>query len=425
MADTKGNDPNAGPGKPDDTKSGPIKPPVLDLTARESASGAKPDPKAEAKPASAIPPGAKPADKPVRAAAPAEPSFPLGATIAGGVLGLAAAYGLALGGLWPAPPPPAAPAAVADPRLAQFAAAIPELETVTRTTQSELAAVNQRIAALETAEPAAVPPPQEAPRAAAPTQPTPAPAVDLRAIEAELAALQSRVEALPTDAPPPVDVEALNGDIAGLGSRLDELAARLGTAEAGLRTLDTTVSQTTAALAEQPDDIGAVLQLPLILSGLETAFANGRPYETELASLRAASPSTQPPTSVANAAPTGLPRPDLIQQRFGEVLPTILAGRPADPDAQWTNGALDWFASAIALRPTGELPGDAPQAIASRLEGAIARRDFAAAKTLFDALPEPMRSAADDVPAMVAAQADAAQFLQTVRTEALAGEAAQ
>ena len=430
MADTKGNDPKAGPDKPDENKSGAVKPPVLDLTARESTPGdrgptkpeQKPESKLEQKPAGIIPPGAKPTSKPAPPAAKTEAGFPIGATIAGGVLGLAAAYGLALGGLWPTQP---APAPAADPRIQQFATAIPELETVTQTTQSELAAVNQRIAALENTPPAAPAPAEPPANAAALTAAEPAPPVDLSPIEAEIAALQSRVDALPTETIPPLDVEALNGDIADLGTRLDELAARLGTAEAGLRTLDTTVSQTSAALAQQPSDIGAVLQLPLVLSGLETAFANGRPFETELASLRAASPKTQPPLSVANAAATGLPRPDLIQQRFAEVLPAIIAGRPADPNAQWQDGALDWFASAIALRPTGELEGDTPQAITSRLESAIARRDFGAAKTLFDDLPAAMRAAAGDVPTMVAAQADAAAFLADVRTQALSGEAAQ
>jgi hypothetical protein len=431
MADTKGENPNAGPGKPDETRSGAVKPPVLDLTARESAITGKPDikteTKPEAKPASAVPPAGKPAEKPARPAPEPERGFPVGATIAGGLLGLTAAYGLALGGLWPMQPAPPAPAPVADPRLAQFATAIPELETVTQTTQSELAALNQRIASLEEAEAAPAPAPEVAAvEAPAPAQPAPAaPPVDLSGIEADIAALQSRIDAIPAEPPQPVDVEGLTGEITGLGSRLDELAARLGTAEANLRTLDTTVSETSAALAEQPADIGAVLQLPLVLSGLETAFATGRPFETELASLRAASPDVEPPTGIANSAATGLPRPDLIAQRFDEVLPAIIAGRPADPDAQWQQGAMDWFASAIALRPTGEMEGDSPEAITSRLESAIDRRDFAAAKTLFDALPQPMRAAAGDVPAMVAQQAEAAQFLQTVRQQALTGGAAQ
>ena len=416
MADPTGNDPKATPGKtaanpaaakPEPTKSAAVKPPVLDRTAREAGAGAKkPEPPRE--------PADKPAAESVRetpkpspaaSAPPQRAASPILPAIAGGVLGLAAAYGLAWFGLWPTTP---APAPIADPRISQFASAIPELETVSSTTQSELATLTRRVAGLESNRPAAAGEP-----------------IDLAPVETELAALSQRLDTLanaPAAAGNSGDVEGLRTELAGLVTRLDELGARLGSAEANLRNLDGTVSQTSAALASQPSDIGAVLQLPLILSGFETAFATGRPYETELAALRAAVPSAAIPTAIANAATTGLPRPDIIAQRFADVLPAMLAGRPGDPGASWQDGAVDWFRSAIALRPTGEIEGDTPDAIASRLEGAIARRDFAAAKTLFASLPAPMLSAAGDVPALVATQAEAAGFLEQLRTQALAGE---
>jgi hypothetical protein len=387
--------------KPTESKTGPVKPPVLDLKPRETGADKPETRQAQAKSEQAA---GKPAAGPRQAG-----GFAFGAAVLGGVLGLAAAYALAWFGLWPSTP---APAPVADPRLAQFATAIPELETVTETTQSELATLNQRIGALESAAPSTT--------GAAP--------VDLTEIEADIAALTTRMDTLAATPAPAADsgaADALRTDLAALGTRLDEVAARLGTAEAGLRTLDTTMTATTATLAEQPGDIGAVLQLPLILSGFETAFANGRPYETELAALRAAMPEAAVPTAIANNAETGLTRPDVISSRFAAVLPAMLAGRPADPTAQWQDGALDWFRSAIALRPTGEIAGDTPEAVMSRLEGAIARRDFVTAETLLPALPAPMLAAGEDVPALIAGQAEAARFLETLRASALAGGVGQ
>lgn len=455
------------PDKPTDNKTGPVRPPVLDLKPRASdsdtgkAGRGKSDTKAT--PGSTT---ARSAGIPGASAAPAPAAGRTGATIGaaagGGLLGLAAAYGLALAGLWPAPELPTPAPAPEDPRLAQFASAIPELETVTQTTQSELMALNRRIAELESVEPAAPAP------AAAPT--------DLSGIEAEIAALQTRIDELgaqpanpaaPSAAAPAADpaaTDALRTDLAALNQRveqlaplaqrvdelgtlpeqvsqlsalpaqveqlaalqprLDELAARLGTTEANLRNLDTTVAQTSATLAEQPADIGAVLQLPLILSGLEAAFGSGRPYEAELAALRNAVPSLAVPLPVANGAAAGLLRPDQVAQRFNAALPAILAGRPADPEAGWAQGALGWLRSAVAIRPTGEREGDDPEAVVTRLESAIARRDWAAAEPLFAALPEPMRTAAGDVPALVSTQAEAARFLDTLRAQALSGEAA-
>jgi hypothetical protein len=412
MADTKGDD-----SKPGDTKTGPVKPPVLDLKAREAS---KPEPVAETKtePKSEAKPEPKPTAAPPTRAKQLEAEstgrgFGFGAALLGGVLGLAAAYGLAWFGLWPTAP---APTPAADPRLAQLATAIPELETVTQTTQSELAALNQRIGALETTP-------------AAPSSPaTTATPVDLTAIQADIAALSGRIDGLAATPAPAADTgatEALRTELAALTARLDEVAARLGTAEAGLRTLDTTMTETTATLADQPSDIGAVLQLPLILSGFETAFATGRPFATELGALRAAVPNADIPTAIANKAEAGLIRPDVIANRFATVLPAMLAGRPVAADAQWQDGALDWFRSAIALRPTGEIEGDTPEAVMSRLEGAIARRDFVTAETLLAGLPAPMLAAGEDVPALVAEQAEAARFLDALRASALSGEVAQ
>lgn len=403
MADTKGNDP-----KPGDSKTGPVKPPVLDLKAREAGAD-KPESRPDSKPAAKEPtPRARPADAPTTSA-----GFGFGAALVGGLIGLASAYGLAWFGLWPTTP---APAPVADPRLAQLATAVPELETVTQTTQAELAALNQRIGALEAA-PAS---PADTSAAAAP--------VDLSGVEADIAALTARIDTLAATPAPAADTGAIDGlrtELAALGTRLDEVAARLGTAEAGLRTLDSTMTETTATLADQPSDIGAVLQLPLILSGFETAFATGRAYETELAALRAAAPDADIPTAIANKAETGLVRPDIIASRFAAVLPAMLAGRPVDADAQWQDGALDWLRSAIALRPTGEIEGDTPEAVMSRLEGAIARRDFVTAEALLASLPAPMLAAGEDVPSLIGEQAEATRFLDGLRASALSGEVAQ
>ncbi|MDB5537423.1 MAG: hypothetical protein JWQ65_2298, partial [Devosia sp.] len=46
-----------------------------------------------------------------------------------------------------------------------------------------------------------------------------------------------------------------------------------------------------------------------------------------------------------------------------------------------------------------------------------------AAETLMGSLPEPMRAAAGDVPALIHAQAEAGKFLEALRTQALSGSA--
>lgn len=379
MAQSKGSD-----GKPGETPSGPVRPPVLDLKARASETES---PKPEAsKSESPKPEPAKP-EQAKKASTGAGPL--LGTALGGGVLGLAAAYGLAWFGLWPtpalAPPPP-------DPRLAQLAGTMTEMETALSTAQDELLTLSQRLSGLEGAE-------TGAPQA-------------LADMQAGLAALTARLDTLPAPAPADTSTSPL----------LDELAARLGSAEAQLRQLDASVSDNAATLAGRSGNIEAVLQLPLILSGFESAFAAGRPYQAELAALHTALPDIAVPAAIAAQAGSGLARPDLIATRFAETLPAILAGRPADPEADWTQGALDWFRAAIALRPTGEQAGSDPEAVISRLEASIARRDFIAAQALLAELPAPMQMAAGDLPTLIAAQAEAARFLAALREAALSGQ---
>lgn len=444
VLDLKARTPATIPGKPDTgpsesgpaaAKPAPDKPATAgsgDTAASSAATGAgaasaaKSDTNSgstsDSKPASSARPGdtgrsGKPPEAKPAAAGGGGLGVGIGAALLGGLLGLGAAYGLAYSGYWPEQP---APVVTPDPRLAAFERSIAELETVTGTTQSELARLTQRVAALEQAEPAA------------PAAQDDIAASDIAALQERIAALAERLDALETapaeEAAPQIDsgaIEALRGDLSAMSTRLDEVAGRVGSIEANLRQLDNSVADNSAALASQPGDIGAVLQLPLILSGLETAFATGRPYEAELATLRAATPDAEIPTLIANNAAQGLVRPDRVVREFDAVLPAILAGRPSDPNAQWQDGALDWLAGVIALRPTGEIEGDTPQAITSRLIGAVERRDFVEAQLLLESLPLPMQLAAGPVAAMIAEQAVGEVFLQALRASALNGEVVQ
>ncbi len=387
-----------------DSKSGPVKPPVIDLTARD-ASGTVASTDKATKPASVQSEGqpepkAKPLPRPEVAEHPLTKGFGFGPMLAGAALGLVSAYSLAFVGWWPipatSPPPP-------DPRVAVHDKVLPELRTIALTTQSELATLTQRVRTLE----------------AAPAPGSAVPAADLVTLQADFAALATRIDALPqavSVAPDP----AIAGTMEALKTALSELGARVGSAEASLSRLGQSVEANEAAMAGQPVDINSVLQLPLILSGLEVAFANGRPYETELAALRAGMPDADVPTEIANNASGGLTRGDAIAARFAAVLPDILAGRPADPNASWQDATADWFRSMLALRPTSAVAGDDPEAVVSRLEAAIAQRDFAAAQALFEQLPTPMVVAAAEVPGQISAQAAAAKFLDNVRQQALA-----
>ncbi len=407
MADSPGTKtPSTDPKAQD--KTGPVKPPVLEGTARPTADAKPATSTTTARPSVTTPP--KPEQpKPTATPKPSEPkptsSSPWLAGLVGGALGLGAAYGLAWFGLWPVQPQAPLPA---DPRIAQVSTAIPELQTTTGTLRTDLTALGNRISGLET-DIAAL----HAPAAATPDN----------TLADELAALTSRVDALAATPATPADTSQADGNaeaIAALQSQLEQIRQSVSAAETALA--ETRSDVTTLAEAANTAAESQSARLPLIFSGLESAFDAGRPYETELGALRQALPSISIPEALSAAAANGLPRPDEVARRLNAAIPDMLAGRPIDADASWQDGAMDWVRGVIAMRPTGDVDGQSIDAGIARLEAAVARRDFAAARSELNALPATMQASAGDVTTDIARLADAQAFLAQLRDAALRAE---
>ncbi len=407
MADSPGTKtPSTDPKAQD--KTGPVKPPVLEGTARPT-----PDPKPSASATSSKPtmtPPPKPEQpKPSMAPKSAQPKPTSGspwlAGLVGGALGFGAAYGLAWFGLWPIQPQAPQPV---DPRIAQVSTAIPELQTTTGTLRTDLTALGNRISGLET-DIAALP--------------SPATATPDNAVAEELATLTARVDTLAAAPATPADTSQTDGNaeaIAALQSELEQIRQSISTTDAALAETRSDVTTLTEAASTAAESQSA--RLPLIFSGLESAFDAGRAYETELGALRQALPSISIPETLSAAAASGLPRPDDVARRLNAAIPDMLAGRPIDADASWQDGAMDWVRGIIAMRPTGDVDGQGVDAGIARLEAAVARRDFAAARDELNALPATMQASAGDVATDIARLADAQAFLAQLRDAALRAE---
>lgn len=408
MADSTGKQPPETDPKPAEKpaeKSGALKPPVLEGTAKPAA-GSKPEAETNASTAARKPEKPASGSSAPRSTTPAEESGSGTGTawlagLLGGVLGLGAAYGLAWYGLWPAPQQAPAPA---DPRLSQLATAIPELETVTSTVQDELSTLTGRVSTLESS-----------------LADLPSGSIDTSNLASadELAALAARLDEMsgqPAASPAAAEsLAAIESELAALRASAAQTSTELAEARQEIASL------TQSANDEAGNDL-AIARLPLIFSALESAFEGGRPYETELAALRQAQPELVVPEAIAGPAATGLPRPEAVESRLDAALPGMLAGRPADSDASWQDAGVDWFRGLVAMRPTGVVEGNSPDAIVARLEAAVAARDFAAAAAELNALPAPMRAAAGEVADDIARLAAAENFLAQLRQRALVGE---
>jgi hypothetical protein len=349
------------------------------------------------------------------------------AGVAGGaVLAVAICYGLATIGEWPASP-------TTDSRLEQFNAGLAETAKTGAATTSALAEINTRLNAIEadyTAKLAAAGAAVEAMKAEIAAVKAP-PAADLGPIEAQLKTLSARVDAVAAGASS-ADAGAIAANLATVQQNLADLAGRLAALDTRAGTTDTAIGNLKseldgakatldqAARAPSPAKIASAMQLPLLISALEADFAAGRPYAADLASLTAAVPEAHVPASVGDAAAAGLPAPDVLARSFSTAMPDMLAARPASADASWQGQMADWVKNLLALRHEGEVAGDSPDAVLSRVEAAIDRHDFAAAAKLLAGLPPPMQQAAGDLGAKVHALADADAFVSGLRTSALA-----
>lgn len=397
-----------------DRSTGPVKPPVIDLTARNANARPEDRPSAPETP----PPGTRERNPIIDTDGA---NWPLlgGVAVGGAILGTILTYLLANALPLPARGPDVPdlqPELTAQgDKLDALSGTVTSLQQSTARTQVSLDAtiaqldsavttLNQSIADVQSSIPA------------------PAAPVDLAPLESQLRTLKAQVDAIAAGASG-ADAGAIAQSIASLETGISSLTTRLNGVDSTVASLRTDLDAARATLSQHiesalPNEVGPALKLPLILSGLEGAFATGKSFQAELDSLHAVLPDFPIPTILTASASSGLIRPDALYQKFETALPGIMAARDTT-NQDWVQSAVDWGKSLLALRPAEEMEGDSPEAVVSRLEGAMERRDYATALSLIEALPQAMRDEATGVSADIRALAEADKLLADLRARAL------
>ena len=397
-----------------DRSTGPVKPPVIDLTARNA--NARPEERSAAP--ETPPPGTRernPIVDTVGANWPLLGGVAVGGAVLGTILTYLLANALPLPSRAPAVPDLTPELTAQGDKLDALSGTITSLQQSTAKTQvsldatiaqldSGLTELRQSIADVEG------------------SIPEPAAPVDLAPLETQLKTLKAQVDAIAAGASG-ADAGVIAESIASLETGISSLTTRLNGVDSTVASLRTDLDAARTTLSQHidaalPNEVGPALKLPLILSGLEGAFAAGKPFQQELTALEAVLPDFVIPATLSGAAANGLIRPDALYQKFEVALPGILAARDAG-STDWTQNAVDWAKSLLALRPAEEQDGDSPEAIVSRLEGAMERRDYAAALSLIDALPQAMRDEATLVSADIRTHAEADKLVADLRARAL------
>lgn len=197
----------------------------------------------------------------------------------------------------------------------------------------------------------------------------------LAAVRAESAQLAETVDTLQAKL-----AQDLKNAIALVENRLAAVEQARGQEIALEGTVEALGSRTTALEAALDRSVGRSA-LVVSLSSLRSAAQSGRPFATELQTVRALSVSldapqlNEPLNRLSGVAETGLPTLVGLQRAF-----TTLAGRasrgPRSDDDTWVDHTVSRVTSLVTIRRTGDITGSSAEAIVARAEGLLQNGDL-------------------------------------------------
>ena len=261
---------------------------------------------------------------------------------------------------------------------------------------TDLAALSDRVAKLESA---------------------PAPAAPdlsrLDALDQRLAA----IEAIPADGN--ASTAALTAKVAELEQRLANLPAG-GTDPALQQKLDDALARLTeaetaaTARATEADAAAQAAAHAKALDVLSAAVATGQPFAAELQAL--ADPALT--SALGATAGSGVPSLAQLQSSFPDAAREALRlARDLSTEDGWGDRLVDFLATQTGARPLTPLEGTTPDAILSRAEFALSEGRIADALAELDPLDPAVKAALDPWTTQAKAHLAAATALQTARGE--------
>lgn len=261
---------------------------------------------------------------------------------------------------------------------------------------TQLAALSDRVAKLESAPPAAEPDLSR-----------------LDALDQRLAA----IEAIPADGS--ASTTALTAKVAELEQRIANLPSA-GTDPALQQKLDDALARLTEAetaattRAKEADAAARAATRAKALDALSAAVATGQPFAAELQAL-----SDPALTNVlGSAAESGVPSLAELQSSFPDAARDALRlSRDLSTEDGWGSRLVDFLATQTEARPLTPLEGATPDAILSRAEFALSEGRVADALAELDPLDPAVKVALEPWSAQAKAHLDVAAALQTARGE--------
>ncbi len=180
------------------------------------------------------------------------------------------------------------------------------------------------------------------------------------------------------------NLKASNANYSSKISKLNDSIAAVSQANDDL-------TQQLATLSTSSPNLIAPKQSPLSTTAFEGAINSGSSFIGELAAIKIAYPEIDIPKPIIENANTGFTSPNEIIKQFGQLVPELLAAKPIDENATWSQKLAQKTFSVLAIRPLGETEGDSIEAIIANIEVALNNNDFIKANGFFNMLPQELR----------------------------------
>lgn len=187
-------------------------------------------------------------------------------------------------------------------------------------------------------------------------------------------------------------LSSLAADIKSVGdansSALEDVRAEIEALSKRVAAVEATMGDATAR---------EVAARALSVSALKSAVDSGRPYETELAAVKAGLPSDIDLGALEAHAKTGVEPVSVLIAQFPPVARKVYQTfSEPDHSDDVLDSLLSSAQSLITVRRSGSGEGDGPNAALQRMENAVKAGNLAAALDAYKALPEAGQAAASD-----------------------------
>ena len=339
-------------------------------------------------PSQDMPPPDQPPPPAIPATEPPKRSSGFVGMVAGGVIAAALGYGVATYFPIPGLLDRTGQAAQTESTLASLANRIGALESAPAPAVD--AALSDRVQALE--------------QRTAPDMPDLAPLIAaIAALDARLNALESAPRTAITAEGGPVSpdlaaaVEALRAEVEGLKGSGESVSAKIAAAAADANARLAEAEAQAAQLKAEAEETARKSMARAAVGRLQASLESGVPFASALENLSGLDVSA----SLVAVAETGVPTQSALEAAFPPAARAALeASLKADMGASWSERLGSFLQSTTGARSLTPREGTDPDAVLSRAEAALKKRDLEAALNELTGLPPEGQAAMSDFVAM-------------------------